>query len=344
MNPENPPQLRFFVLTCRDPRNDFRLPLAQALQRDFETWYVWIKRRPVVTGPGVENTPKEMSFSKFLLFMLNTTPDEKLPIYFNSTNALYPGLMLLLRILWKRGIWCFDMHDDLLYHHRGIKRLRTTIAIKILRLTSDVTVHAAATLKKLFPDSHHLGNASQMTSLKRLTSTEGKVLILASVDDRFDFDLVSKVIQRCPNLIFDIYGQVLPFVADQFQRLLQDKTNIHFRGVYTMDELTGILSRYSVTFAPYVTGVRQTEYIDPLRFYHCLNSGMEVITTDIPQAQLMRHAVHVIHGEDDFAELFSETGLVKDLKQPAYEPLTWERRASQLIYILRGLPRYQSLC
>jgi hypothetical protein len=343
MAPETLTPLRFFVFTCRDPRNDFRLPLVEALGRDFETWYIWLKRSPVVTGSRESDIPVQMSLFRLLAFMWKQKKDGKIPVYFNSTNALYPGVTALLRLISRRGVWCFDMHDDLLYHYKGVKRLREWIAIQILNFFSDVTVHAAATLSELFAKSQHLGNASQIRALDRSTPSNGKVLILASIDERFDFDLVSRVAQRCPEFTFDVYGQVLSFARARFDKLVEERRNIRYVGSYGIVDLPDILSRYTVTFAPYVTGIRQTRYIDPLRFYHCLNSGMEVITTDIPQARYLKHALHIVHGEEEFRAMFTGAGNLKLRKQPFYTPITWEQRADRLVQIVRRLPRIQRL-
>jgi hypothetical protein len=332
-----PVSFRFFVLTCRNPDSDFRRPLVEVLRHRFETWYVWLKRRPVVTGP--DDIPVEMSFFEFLVFMRARARDATVPVYFNSTNALYPKITALLRLISPPGLWCMDMHDDLLYHYRGWKRLRVRVAVEILRRVSHLTVHAADTLRELFPESHHLGNASQVTPLERPAAQEGKVLILASVDDRFDFELMGRVARRRPDFVFEVVGQVLPFARARFEELLEAHSNVRHLGAYVNADLPTILARYAVTFAPYLTGVRQTRYIDPLRFYHCLNSGMEVVTTDIPQARALGYALHMVRDAEEFASIFAEGTRLKAPKAPHYAPITWDQRASALVEILRTCAR-----
>ena len=72
--------------------------------------------------------------------------------------------------------------------------------------------------------------------------------------------------------------------------------------------LPELLARTPVMFAPYKMGSKLTRYIDPLRYYHCLNSGMEVVSTDIPQAHMLAErfrctkAVGVLKTHDDRRE------------------------------------------
>jgi tRNA-dihydrouridine synthase len=80
-----------------------------------------------------------------------------------------------------------------------------------------------------------------------------------------------------------------------------------------------------------------------LRFYHCLNSGMEVITTDIPQARHFKDAVHIVRAAEEIPVLFTDTGRLKLHKQPAYAPVTWQQRADRLVEIVQRLPRMQRL-
>lgn len=343
MAPHKPKPIRFFFFTCRDPRTDFRLPLVQALRRDFDTWYIVLKRSPIVAGPGTSGQPMQMSLRQLFVFLWNQRKERAIPVYFNSTNTLYPYFMLFLRLISPSGVWCLDMHDDLLYDSRGLARLRKMLAIRVMRLFSDITVHAAPTLQELFPTSKHMGNASHLMPLERLGGSDGKVLILSSVDGRFDFDLVSRAARRCAALTFDIYGQISADVRTQFDRLMAGHRNIRYHGSYEMDDLPDILSRYAVAFAPYMQNVRRTRYIDPLRFYHCLNSGMEVITTDIPQAQQFKHAVHIVRGAEELPALFTDSGGLTLHKQTAYTPVTWQQRAERLVEIVQRLPRTERL-
>ena len=99
-----------------------------------------------------------------------------------------------------------DMHDDLLYHYAGIKRMRAHVAISIMRIFSDLVVHASAQLAELFPESQHLGNASHILPVARDVTVDNRVLILASFDERFDFGFLSKVAELSPATQFHLHG------------------------------------------------------------------------------------------------------------------------------------------
>jgi hypothetical protein len=337
-----PERLRFFILTCRDPRSDFRLPLVEALRHHYETWYIWLRRRPIVSGLTGTEPPVEMSLPDFLRFIRRFRQDDKVNVYFNSTNTYFPGTTAVLRLLAAAGVWCLDMHDDLRYHNKGFKRWREGLIISLLRRLSHVTVHAAPTLQEMFPDSRHLGNASNILPLCRATNPNDDVLIIASFDERFDFDFLSALAQACPGTQFHLHGWTRPDDTPtmvQITAIEARHVNIHYHGSYTMADLPSILSTYRVSVAPYRTDTNLTRYIDPLRFYHCLNAGLEVVSTDIPQARYMRDWVHVVPDVAACVETLANIRTGASARQPSYSPITWELRADQLVEILRTLPR-----
>ena len=86
-----------------------------------------------------------------------------------------------------------------------------------------------------------------------------------------------------------------------------------------------------------------TRYIDPLRFYHCLNSGMEVVSTAIPQAEYMRNWIHVVHDPSECAETLKGLLYGKIRKCHFYTPITWLQRVNRLVEILAALPRTLAL-
>jgi hypothetical protein len=339
-------QFQFVVFTCRDPRSDFRLPLVEALRGRYETYYIWLKRRPVVTTPDAVAAPMEMSLPAFLCFVRRIRADRRVNIYFNSTNTSFPGFTLVLQWLMRPGVWCLDMHDDLKYHYAGFRRVREKLAIVVLQATADVIVHAAPTLKELFPRSHRLGNASHLMPVSHDGVGFQNVLVLASFDERFDVDFLSRLAALSPATAFHLHGWTRrddPITPKLISDLVAQRSNVHYHGPYILDDLPRILAAYRVSVAPYRTNSILTRYIDPLRFYHCLNAGLEVLSTDVPQARFMQDAIHVVQDPADCARTLAAIQQGPLARQPSYSPVTWKQRMNRLVAILEALPRTKSL-
>lgn len=339
-------RFRFFVFTCRDPKSDFRLPLVDALRRDHETYYLWLRRRPVVSGPEPGSPYVEMSAAGLLRFMRRSKQDGAINVYVNSTNTYFPTMSALLRLISPPGVWCFDMHDDLRYHNTGLKRWREERIIAALCRMSDVIVHAAPTLKELFPNSVHLGNASNILQRPGARPSDKAVLIIASFDERFDFEFVSALAAACPETDFHLHGWTRPGDAATMAHvaaLAGQHANVEYHGPYTMDELPRILECYRVSVAPYRANTLLTRYIDPLRFYHCLNAGLEVISTDIPQARFMKDWIHVVSSPGECADTLKAIQRGQLGKQCDYKPITWDQRADELTEIIKASPRAAAL-
>jgi hypothetical protein len=335
-------RFRFFVFTCRDPKSDFRLPLVDALRRHCETYYIWLRRRPVVSGPGPNGAAVEMSLPGLLGFIRRFRHDDSINVYFNSTNTYFPGMTIVLRLMATAGVWCLDMHDDLRYHNTGFKRWREGMIVSLLRRLSHVTVHAAPTLQELFPDSRHLGNASNVLPLPSGERRDNEVLIIASFDERFDFGFLAELARICPAMRFHLHGWTRPNDTETMARIraiAADHSNIQYHGPYEMADLPAILRSYEVSVAPYRSDTPITRYIDPLRFYHCLNAGLEVVSTDFPQARYMSDWVHVVPDPAACAKTLAAIFGGGLAKQPIYTPITWEQRADRLAEILQSEPR-----
>jgi hypothetical protein len=339
-------QYRFFVFTCRDPKSDFRLPLVNVLRERYETYYIWLRRRPVVAGPGRDATPAQMSLIAFFKWIWCFKRDLKTNFYFNSTNTSFPGLTVILRLVMAAGVWCFDMHDDLRYHYKNFRRFRTILSVLVLRASSDVIVHAAPTLNVLFPRSQRLGNASHMCPVEYIGTNKNEVLVLASFDERLDFEFLTQVVDLCPMLQFHLHGWTRrddPGMLRKIETLVGRYSNIHYHGPYTTEDLPSILGAYRVSLAPYVTDSLLTRFIEPLRYYHCLNAGLEVVSTDISQARFMEKCIHVVSDARACASVLADIQLGKLAKQPAYSPITWNLRVDRLLEILTALPRTKAL-
>jgi hypothetical protein len=238
------------------------------------------------------------------------------------------------------------MHDDLRYYHRGLARIRRNLAVSLLRTGSHVVICAAQALSEVFPGSHVLGNASHLLPLSHEGVDARDVLILTSFDARFDFDFVSRLAAANRHMRFHIHGWTRncdPETSRRVSRLVNGHANILYHGPYTTDELPAILKAYRVTVAPYRANSPLTCYIDPLRFYHSLNAGLDVISTDIPQARAMQPFIRIVRDAEHCTDLLRRIQAGEQLRHAECMPITWDRRVSRLIEIIDGLERTRKL-
>ncbi|HYZ24488.1 MAG TPA: hypothetical protein VE690_20235, partial [Rhodopila sp.] len=329
-----PERYRFFVLTCRDPRHDFRLPLVQALRQRTEAYSIWLRRTPLISGPRSDDPEREISIPALLRFIRAVPRHDRVNVFLDSTNTYFPAFGLALRAIAPPSVWCFDLHDDLRYHNTGLKRWREGRIVAALCRTSDAVVHAAPSLTELFPRSQHLGNASHLGPLDLSQASWDDILVIASFDERLDFSFLADLAAASPELRFHLHGWTRPgdtTTQAHIRRLTETHPNVQYHGAYTMDELPGILRRYRISVAPYRADDPLTRYIDPLRFYHCLNAGLEMVSTAIPQARYMRSCIHVVTDPAACRDTLAAIRARSALKQPVYAPITWEQRASRLI-------------
>ncbi|KQT61783.1 hypothetical protein ASG54_23185 [Aureimonas sp. Leaf460] len=310
--------------------------------------YVFLKRRPVVCEMSSPDQAKSFSLPGFLAHARKAFRGKRPLLVLNSTNLVFPVLSRVLRAT-IGGLWCFDMHDDLLYNRTGLRRRRMELGQRLLLGGADLVVHAAPSLKELFPRSLHLGNASNQTPIKRAEPNFCKVLILASLDRRIDFDILSRAAELNPDLTFEIFGQISendPAVAADLADLQRSRPNVLYRGAYVNRDLPSILGAFRVTFAPYATGSQLTRYIDPLRFYHCLNSGLEVVSTDIPKARDLSASLHLVGSAEEVGPLvrrLRDDPAARRNAKPDASADNWRARAVRLMEIVTASTETRSM-
>ena len=306
-----------------------------------EVFYIRLQRMPTVNRIGGDG-PWTASMPTFIAWMVWACRSANRPLVFNSTNLLFPRLTTLLRTLC-RGVWCFDMHDDLLYDKLGANRARAICAQRRKLASSDIVVYAATTLSERFPEARHLGNASDMLPAARPFFDPSRALILSSLDQRFDFDFLDEVARLNPSVQFVIVGQIAEgtggtgAIAARLSRLTGDHRNIVYRGPYDSACLVRLMGEFSLSLALYRTNSRLTRYIDPLRYYHCLNSGLELLTTDIPQAHGLAERLHILHAPADFGRVtagFNASSTARRNANPQANLTTWRQRAETLMEIV----------
>jgi hypothetical protein len=329
-------------LTCRDAETDFRRPLADALAAiGHQVFYIRLQRRPTLNRIGDDGV-RTVSMPAFVAWMTRACRSADRPLVFNSTNLVFPWLTTLLKMLCG-GLWCFDMHDDLLYDKLGASRLRALRAQRRKLASSDLVVCAAATLSERFPEARHLGNASDMVPAAHPLFDASRVLILSSLDQRFDFDFLDEVARLNPSVEFVIAGQIAEgavganVIAARLRRSTGDHRNIVYRGSYDSAGLVGLMTEFTLSLAPYRVNSRLTRYIDPLRYYHCLNSGLELLTTDIPQAHRLAERLHILHAPGEFAPVtlrLSTNPAARRNADPQANLTTWRQRAETLMEIV----------
>jgi len=331
----------FFFFSCARYENDFRRSLiTRLIEKGHVVWHVCVGRTNIITrqdGTSTEFIGLSGFFQLIKYIGEHSTPSSS--VFIDSTGGFVPIRSLLLRALF-RGCWCFDIFDNLLYDSRGFFRLTRWIALSLLVHFSRIRIVLSQDSLRLFPSAHHLNNAADTQRVLRAESAFDGLLILAMLDRRFDFGLVRQVLASAPEIKIYLYGRVGAhdeLVRLQLEELCATYPNLVYRGEYRMDDADAILAPFGIGFTPYVTNNLLTEFINPDKYYMFLNSGMEVISTEIPQAQRMRDHIHIVRSASDVVTL-----VARIQANPSYRKnkdfgrdFRWEKRADDFVRLIQ---------
>ena len=330
------------VLSKRQADTDFRQFLIAAFRaRGIACYRINVRTRSVVQGP-LDDTEVELRPPQLLQFLRKVTAADDCLIL-DSLNYGLPAFSILMRLASRRAVWAYDVHDDFLYDVPRSHRAYAKVAMGIHARLNTFAVHAAPELGNAHAISHSLGNASHIKPRRADPSRFDSVLIIASIDERFDFDLVAAIVASC-DVTFDVYGAISGGLVPARRLAMQERLDmlcagprVRYRGSYNNAAIEQILEGYSVMFAPYDTTSRSVRFIDPLRFYHCLNFGMAVISTRIPAVAAFPD-VHVIDAAADFARVINglRAGGGAPIAKAAREDRTWEGKAQRLLDVFEN--------
>jgi hypothetical protein len=328
-------------ISVRAYEQDFRKFLLEALRAEgCEAWHVKVGRRNVLTGSGGSETFDGITGLLALIRRLRTIGGREKIVYVDTTGAIMPIRSMLFRLALRTGTWCFDVYDNLAYNYRGFRRLKTRLSIRALNRLSDITIVLSAETLRLFPRAYHLDNAWDMPRRDGDRSASRDIVVLSTIDERFDFAFVSEIARLSPERRIAIHGYVLhddPAIAKRMADLCARHSNVSFKGRYRFEDVPEIVRPFDIGLTPYAADTPMTEFINPDKYYLFLQAGLEVISTDIPQARRMTDRIHIAatpaDAVDSARRIEAEPAFRKNAG-PAND-LTWTKRARDFIEILR---------
>jgi hypothetical protein len=332
---------RFYVFSTRSYERDFRRFLAEALRRQgHEVHHVHIGRttRVVDAAGGSAAFEGAAGFLRLIRRLRAHAACADEPVFIDSTGPYTPARSLALRALLGPGLWCYDIFDDMSYDYRGWLRIRTRLAIALLSRLSGIQLTLSGETLRLFPRAVHLDNAAHTGRIERKNPNDRDLVLLSSIDERFDAEFVRRLAALVPDRRIFLHGRSAS--APALAALLRERPNIVYRGEFRYDDVGAILAPFAVALAPYAIN-RLTEFINPDKYYYFLNSGMEVISTDIPQARRMRDRIHIAHAAADVPAIMDRLRDDRGFRKNAAGPVIgWDQRAGELLEIIsRAGPR-----
>ena len=321
------------IISVRDPRTDFRRDLADALRRLGAT-VVYIRLGRRCWFDEGKDSRRGWRSPYFILRYLASLKISRTCVVL-SVNTGFPLFSLLMRIACRKAVWLFDEHDDLLYDTRGLRRVAGWVKLRLFRSITHRSLCVSPNLCARVPSGETFPNASSIHWTSRTSLDCSKVVILSNIDERFDFHFVQTFLDRAPDVEVHLFGarSKRPDVIARFSDLSRSANLIH-RGPYAAEDIQRILDAFSVMLVPYLVD-QSTLYIDPLRFYHALNNGLEVITSSISRAHAFHEQFHLV---DDGIEAATRLHALRNRtcsprNRSDVRRITWDDRALDLLVI-----------
>ena len=160
---------------------------------------------------------------------------------------------------------------------------------------------------------------------------------LGAIADWFDIELVVASAQRFTHWDFVLVGSTDHCDTQEAQKL----TNIKFVGEVPYDEASGYVHSFDVAMIPFLL-TELTRCTNPVKVYEYLAAGKPVVTTALPELQLMSEVVHVADSREAFMDLLEAAMAERDdaelatRRAQSARPHAWANRCERLERAIRS--------
>lgn len=227
----------------------------------------------------------------------------------------------------------YDVQDDLSYGSTGVALLKFCARDLHWRALCGQTLVLERAMRRVYPFSRHLDNASHLRPLTQITN-DLRLVYIGSIDRRLDLELISRIARVLPVDVHGAFHPWAPEIGERLRALTRVTPGLSYRGPYRNEDLPEILSAYSIGLVPYQQPDRMTRHVNPDKIYHYLNAGLGVISSGIPQCKRMAAHLAVVDAHTDIARA-AELALARR-KHWRWQDHTWQRRWQQFCQMMSG--------
>lgn len=200
--------------------------------------------------------------------------------------------------------FAFDAIDNWLYHPQ-MKSNHTAVIqnYQIIEKKADIIFTVSKALTETFKNNrnvHWISNGVDIDFFEKAIKKrkEGDLLkigYVGKIQDRVDFGLVEKCLQKYPKIKFIFIGPVYSqeLVIKELGKKYQ---NISFMGDVHYSKLPGTMKELDIAIIPHYVD-KFTESMNPLKLYEYLAAGKPVVTTGV--AGTIGISKFVFSGNDD---------------------------------------------
>jgi glycosyltransferase involved in cell wall biosynthesis len=262
--------------------------------------------------------------------------DIKSPVVINAFNP-FIGLPLINKLNELATIYyCYDEINACEWTKNHGKRLEEIYLGKVdaAIVTSDGLLQSKSKLVrqsylvKNGVDFTHFNKASEL----RLRNRNSDIIVgyVGSVDKRIDFELLTALATKLPDIKFEFVGRIM---ETEKANILDKLPNIKFWGAKKVEELPNFIKNFDAGIIPFIKN-ELTAGIYPIKVNEYLASGIPVITTDFAPLPEFGSTITTASDHNMFLQAVIEN-LTNDTREKRKERMevahsnSWENRALQ---------------
>ena len=242
----------------------------------------------------------------------------------------------------------FDAIDNWLYHPQ-MKNSKSIIEnnYKFISKNADLIYTVSESLREFFrcqnDNVYWIPNGVDANRFKPAIIRQNEkrevpiIGYIGKIQDRVDFDLIEKCLNKYKNNKFIIIGPVYS-QKEKIKKIKRNYKNIEFLGDIHYDKLPYEMKKIDIAIIPHKVD-SFTNSMNPLKIYEYLAAGKQIITTKIAGANGFSEYVYQANSDDEFIEKIQKAmdnyKKIDNISECVIEQLKkenlWEYKANQIL-------------
>lgn len=236
--------------------------------------------------------------------------------------------------------YCYDeIKGDQWYNHHGprveeeyMRKADLVIATSDALHASKCTVNNNCFVVKNGVD---FGLFNQAASFQKPESADKVIGYTGSLDERFDIDTMSYLVENLPGVQFEFVGRI---TNEKAGRRLSHYPNVKLLGERNAEEVPEFLKKMDVCIIPYLKN-DVTRGVYPLKINEYLAAGKPVVMTDFAPLPEFEGMVGIASSKEKFLalvkdELSSDSASKKQARIEMAKKNSWENRVEELSEVI----------
>jgi len=188
-------------------------------------------------------------------------------------------------------------------------------------------------------DYDHFNDPEKINRDNELSEFDKPIIgYLGTIEDRIDFDLLTKIARAHRGKELVLCGPVWPVVEKELNKKIKDLKNVHLLGRIKFDDAPSYVNKFDVAIIPHKTNAF-VNTMNPMKMYDYLACGKPIVATKGAGIEMFKDHIYITNDSDKFVDhidqaLKEDSPEKQTARRNAVREHSWKARADKMTELL----------